>query len=126
MYALADPSLEKQGDWKSGGAATVEVQYLPPTLSLREGERVSYQIRLSHPPLESVNEGEWWVRIRVNDVVYIDGHFPPGKREDAVIGWVLFRTLFDDGFPGLFHAIAARISDIIRSLPERRAGAHSV
>ena len=39
---------------------------------------------------------------------------------------VLFRTLFDDGFPGLFHAIAARISDIIRSLPERRAGAHSV
>ena len=46
-------------------------------------------------------------------------------------GWLtvdllLFRTLFDDGFPGLFHAIAARISDIIRSLPERRAGAHSV
>ena len=39
---------------------------------------------------------------------------------------LLFRTLFDDGFPGLFHAIAARISDIIRSLPERRAGAHSV
>ena len=45
---------------------------------------------------------------------------------ELVPGTVLFRTLFDDGFPGLFHAIAARISDIIRSLPERRAGAHSV
>ena len=39
---------------------------------------------------------------------------------------LLFRTLFDDGFSGLFHAVAARISNIIRSLPERRAGAHSV
>ena len=39
---------------------------------------------------------------------------------------VLFRTLFDDGFPGLFDAAAARIFNIIRSSPERRVGAHSV
>ena len=49
-----------------------------------------------------------------------------GEARAVIGGVVLFRTLFDDGFPGLFHAIAARISDIIRSLPERRAGAHSV
>ena len=39
---------------------------------------------------------------------------------------LLFRTLYDDGFPGLFDASGARISKIIRSLPERRTGAHSV
>ena len=39
---------------------------------------------------------------------------------------MLFRTLYDDGFPGLFDAAGARISKIIRSLPERRTGAHSV
>ena len=39
---------------------------------------------------------------------------------------LLFRTLYDDGFPGLIHAAGTRISNIIRSLPERRAGSHSV
>ena len=45
--------------------------------------------------------------------------FAPGET-------VLFRTLYDDGFPGLFDAAGARIFNIIRSSPERRAGAHSV
>ena len=49
--------------------------------------------------------------------------FAWGAERRAVL---LFRTLFDDGLPGLFHAAGARISKIIRSLPERRAGAHSV
>ena len=43
-----------------------------------------------------------------------------------VLAVLLFRTLFDDGFPGLFDAAAARIFNIIRSSPERRVGAHSV
>ena len=45
---------------------------------------------------------------------------------DEAEAQVLFRTLFDDGFPGLFDAAAARIFNIIRSSPERRVGAHSV
>ena len=39
---------------------------------------------------------------------------------------LLFRTLFDDGFPRLFHAVAARISNFIWSLPDRRADGHGL
>ncbi len=36
-----------------------------------------------------------------------------GVSDTTVYRWhMLFRTLFDDGFPGLFHAVAARISNI--------------
>ena len=45
----------------------------------------------------------------------------------SLIGAVLlFRTLYDGGFPGLIHTAGGWISNIIRSLPERGAGAHGV
>ena len=70
------------------------------------------------------------VRAKVeHPFLYVKRHFGYAKvryRGVAKNRQLLFRTLFDDGFSGLFHAVAARISNIIRSLPERRAGAHSV
>ena len=58
---------------------------------------------------------------------------PPSSRVAAHdSGWkwwltaVLFRTLFDDGFPGLLDAVTARISSFVRSFPERWASAHGL
>jgi len=39
---------------------------------------------------------------------------------------VLFRTLFDAGFPRLLDVIAARISQIVRSFPGRCLGSHGL
>ena len=88
MYALADPPLAEQGDWAPGGAANVEVQGLTSPLSLKKGQSVRYQIRLSHAPLEDFNEGKWWVRIHVNGAVRSDGYYPPGERKDSAVSWI--------------------------------------
>ena len=67
---------------------TVEVDGSVSALTLRAGESVSYRIRLTEQPLADQNDGEWFVRIHVNDVVLIDGIYPPGNRDDAMITWV--------------------------------------
>ena len=71
-----------------GGTVEVEVEGSVSALTLRAGESVSYRIRLTEEPLADQNDGEWFVRIHVNDVVLIDGIYPPGNRDDAMITWV--------------------------------------
>ena len=52
------------------------------TLTIREGETISYAIRLSDQP----SADGWWVRIHVNGVVYINGNH--GNSEGIGIRWV--------------------------------------
>ena len=59
-----------------------EVQVSTSTLTIREGETISYAIRLSEQP----SAGGWWVRIHVNGVVYINGNH--GNSEGIGIRWV--------------------------------------
>ncbi len=56
-----------------------EVQVSPSTLTIREGEALSYNIRLSEQPAAD----GCWVRIHVDGVVYIDG-----RLEEKGISWV--------------------------------------
>ena len=84
VYA-AEPPLSEQGDWAPGGTGDVEVDLPAGPLTLREGESLTYRMRLTSQPLASVAEGEWWVRIRMNGVIYIDGVYPPGNFDDAMI-----------------------------------------
>ena len=91
----ADPPLSEQGDWAPGGPGDVEVDALTNPVTLEEGESLTYQIRLTRPPLDDVNvendefnDGKWWVRIFVNGAVRADGVYPQGEREDGMITWV--------------------------------------
>ena len=59
-----------------------EVQVSTSTLKIREGETISYAIRLSEQP----SADGWWVRIHVNGVVYIDGNHD--NSEGIGIRWV--------------------------------------
>ena len=56
-----------------------EVQVSTSTLTIREGESLTYNIRLSEQPAAD----GWWVRIHVDGVVYIDG-----RLEEKGIWWV--------------------------------------
>ena len=61
-----------------------EVQVSPSTLMIREGEALSYNIRLSEQP----SANGWWLRIHVDGVVYIDGHLAEkGIRWVPSVGW---------------------------------------
>ena len=61
-----------------------EVQVSPSRLTIREGEALSYNIRLSEQPAAN----GWWVRIHVDGVVYIDGHLAEkGIRWVPSVGW---------------------------------------
>ena len=59
-----------------------EVQVSTSTLTIREGETISYAIRLSEQP----SADGWWVRIHVNGAVYINGNH--GNSEGIGIRWV--------------------------------------
>ncbi len=59
-----------------------EVQVSTSTLTIGEGETISYDIRLSEQP----SADGWWVRIHVNGVVYIDGN--RDNSEGIGIRWV--------------------------------------
>ena len=59
-----------------------EVQVSTSTLTISEGETISYAIRLSEQP----SDDGWWVRIHVNGVVYIDGNHD--NSEGIGIRWV--------------------------------------
>ena len=59
-----------------------EVQVSTSTLTIREGETLTYKIRLSEQP---ATDG-WWLRIHVNGVVYIDGNHD--NSEGIGIRWV--------------------------------------
>ena len=61
-----------------------EVQVSTSTLTIREGEALTYNIRLSEQPAAD----GWWVRIHVDGVVYIDGRLDEkGVRWVPSIGW---------------------------------------
>ena len=60
-------------------AETGTVEVSTNTLTIREGESMSYSIWLNQPPLAD----GWWVRIRVNGVVYYDG-----RLEEKGVRWV--------------------------------------
>ena len=61
-----------------------EVQVSPSRLTIREGEALSYNIRLSEQPAAD----GWWVRIHVDGVVYIDGRpADKGIRWVPSVGW---------------------------------------
>ena len=61
-----------------------EVQVSTSTLTIREGEALTYNIRLSEQPAAD----GWWVRIHVDGVVYIDGHLEEkGIRWVPSVGW---------------------------------------
>ena len=61
-----------------------EVQVSPSRLTIREGEALSYNIRLSEQPAAD----GWWLRIHVDGVVYIDGHLAEkGIRWVPSVGW---------------------------------------
>ena len=61
-----------------------EVQVSASTLTIREGETISYAIRLSEQP----SADGWWVRIHVDGVVYTDGRLDEkGVRWVPSVGW---------------------------------------
>ena len=61
-----------------------EVQVSTSTLTIREGETISYAIRLSEQP----SADGWWVRIHVDGVVYTDGRLDEkGVRWVPSVGW---------------------------------------
>ena len=61
-----------------------EVQVSTSTLTIREGEALTYNIRLSEQPAAD----GWWVLIHVDGVVYIDGHLEEkGIRWVPSVGW---------------------------------------
>ena len=61
-----------------------EVQVSTDTLTIREGEALTYNIRLSEQP----SADDWWVRVHVDGVVYIDGSLDEkGIRWVPSVGW---------------------------------------
>ena len=54
------------------------------TLTMREGETVSYSVRLSEQPLAD----GWWVFVQVDGVVYHDGEFTKPGETEPWIRWV--------------------------------------
>ena len=76
---LADP---RHNHW----SGTVEVD--PATVTLKRGESVTYHLNLSEQPVDhdGVPEDGWWVRIRVDGVVYSDGDYK-GIRWVPSVGW---------------------------------------
>ena len=66
-----------------------EVQVSTSRLTIREGEALSYNIRLSEQPAAD----GWWVRIHVDGVVYIDGRLAEkGIRWVPSVGWEFNRN----------------------------------
>ena len=65
-------------DWPG----TVEVRVTGKTQGLTAGDVFTYQLRLTEPPTED----GWWVRIRADGVVYIEGIYK-GLRWVPSVGW---------------------------------------
>ena len=100
-----------------------EVQVSTSTLTIREGEALTYNIRLSEQPAAD----GWWVLIHVDGVVYIDGHLEEkGIRWVPSVGWefnrkgssgptqwrsVRIEALQDDGDDDKFVTITHEVWD---------------
>ena len=62
----------------------------PTTLSIDEGESLTYRLRLTEPPLAD----GWWVVLRVNGSIRYDGHYR-GISWVPSVGWEFNRDNWD-------------------------------
>ena len=76
VHAQNNPNAPINTTWSG------EVEVSTSTLTIREGETISYAIRLSEQPAAN----GWWVRIHVNGVVYYAGNHD--NSEGIGIRWV--------------------------------------
>ena len=87
LAGLAAPPAHAQNDapiftWPG------ELQVSTSTLTIREGESLTYSLRLSEQPLAD----GWWVRVHVDGVVYIDGVLEE-KTQLGAVGWLAVRSV---------------------------------
>ena len=68
LCAITEPRGHAQSPWDG----SVEVS--TSMLTVREGERKSYRVRLTHPPTEDADQN-WWVMLRVDGARRGDGHY---------------------------------------------------
>ena len=71
LCAITEPRVHaqiSQNNWNG----SVEVS--TSTLTVREGERISYSVRLTHPPTEDADQN-WWVMLQVDGARRGDGHY---------------------------------------------------
>ena len=77
LCAITEPRVHaqiSQNNWNG----SVEVSMS--TLTVREGERISYSVRLTQPPTEDADQN-WWVMLQVDGARRGDGHYKG-------IGWI--------------------------------------
>ena len=77
LCAITEPRVHaqiSQNNWNG----SVEVS--TSTLTVREGERISYSVRLTQPPTEDADQN-WWVMLQVDGARRGDGHYKG-------IGWI--------------------------------------
>ena len=87
LHAQTDPPI-----FRWGGSVEVSTS----TLTMREGETVSYSVRLSEQPLAD----GWWVFVQVDGVVYHDGEFTKPGETEPWIRWVPSVGWKTDPVPG--------------------------
>ena len=87
LHAQTDPPI-----FSWGGSVEVSTS----TLTMREGETVSYSVRLSEQPLAD----GWWVFVQVDGVVYPDGEFTKPGETEPWIRWVPSVGWKTDPVPG--------------------------
>ena len=87
LHAQTDPPI-----FSWGGSVEVSTS----TLTMREGETVSYSVRLSEQPLAD----GWWVFVQVDGVVYHDGEFTKPGETEPWIRWVPSVGWETDPVPG--------------------------
>ena len=104
LSTLVGPSHHAQSQEPYDWGGTVEVS--TSTLTIKPGETKTYSLRLTEQPVNLKRDGTlvcdpsdpnlddpcdasgWWVMIRVDGVVRIVGHYPPGQPEDKAFSWV--------------------------------------
>ena len=87
LHAQTGPPI-----FRWGGSVEVSTS----TLTMREGETVSYSVRLSEQPLAD----GWWVFVQVDGVVYPDGEFTKPGETEPWIRWVPSVGWKTDPVPG--------------------------
>ncbi len=87
LHAQTGPPI-----FRWGGSVEVSTS----TLTMREGETVSYSVRLSEQPLAD----GWWVFVQVDGVVYHDGEFTKPGETEPWIRWVPSVGWETDPVPG--------------------------
>ena len=82
LSGIAAPRVHAQTTWG--------VEVSPTTLSIDEGESLTYRLRLTEPPLAD----GWWVVLRVNGSMRADGHYR-GISWVPSVGWEFNRDNWD-------------------------------